>query len=126
MHDHDSAWMLGAERLDVLGAKSLVHRAVTLPEKEGGLLDVGIGQPAEPPTWIDDLHVGRPEAELEAGIAAEVLVGEEEDLVRAAPRARRLCPRSRRCGQGAPAAGSVEVERPGRSEEHTSELPSPC
>ena len=39
---------------------------------------------AERAPRVDDSHVGGAEAELEAGVAAEVLVGEEEDLARPA------------------------------------------
>ena len=56
-------------------------------------------QPAEAPTRIDDLHVRCSVAELETGVAAEVLVGEEEDLVPAAPEAPEIPPTAPRHGR---------------------------
>src|SRR5271157_6129522 len=89
MHDHDAVGVLGAERLDMLGAEALVHRAMALPQQERGFLHIRVSQAAEAPARIDDLHVRGAVAELEAGVATEVLVGEEEDLPPAALAVRR-------------------------------------
>ena len=92
MHDHDAAGVLGAERLDVRGREPLVHRAVALPEQERGFLHLGVLEAAEPLAGVDDSHVGGAVAELEASVAAEVLVGEEEDLFAPDHLALRLSP----------------------------------
>ncbi len=82
VHDHDAVGVLGPEGGDVLGPEPLVHRAVALPQEERRLLDVaprrgrrarGAGStPACASSGVAHGH---------AGVAAEVLVGEEEHLV---------------------------------------------
>jgi ABC-type sugar transport system ATPase subunit len=47
VRDDDAVGVLGAERLDVLGPEPLVDRAVALPQQEGGVLAVGLGESAE-------------------------------------------------------------------------------
>ena len=81
VHHHDAVGVLGTERVDVLGPEALVDRAVTLPQQEGGLLHLAVGQAAERLPRVPDPHVVGAVAELEAGVATEVLVGEEEDRV---------------------------------------------
>ena len=44
--EHDAVGVLGPEGVDVLGPEALVDRAVALPQQQGGLLDVGVVQPA--------------------------------------------------------------------------------
>ena len=69
--------------VDVLGPEALVHRAVALPQQEGGVLDVGLGEAAELEARVPHPHVVVGEAHGQAGVAAEVLVGEEQHLVAA-------------------------------------------
>ena len=81
--DDDAVGVLGPERLDVLGPEALVHRAVALPQQEGGLLDVGLGRGRRARrrgfhTRMSSCGV----AHGQAGVAAEVLVGEEQHLAR--------------------------------------------
>src|SRR5262249_58070390 len=87
VHDDLAARMLVAERLDMLGAEALMHGAMTLPEQERRVLDVALLQPAEVVTGVPDAHVGLIEAHVVPGVAPEVLIREEEDLVAA-----RECP----------------------------------
>ena len=83
--DHDDAvGVLGPEGLDVLGTEALVHRAVAFPQQQGRLLHLAVGEAAEGLAWVPDSHVVGAEAELVAGVAAEVLVREEEDTIAAA------------------------------------------
>ena len=79
------------ERGDVLGPESLVHRAVALPQQEAGGLDLGVAR-ARPDRrrGFHTRHLLGPVAELVAGVAAQVLVGEEQHLV--APRPGAPCP----------------------------------
>ena len=79
--------VLGAERGDVLGPEALVHRAVTLPQQERRFLDVALLEPAELEARVPHPHVGLVVAHVVAGVAAEVLVGEEQDLDRRRARA---------------------------------------
>ena len=73
--------VLGPERRDVLGPEALVHRAVALPQQQGRRLHLGVLEAAQVEAGVPHRHVGGAVAELVAGVAAEVLVGEEEDLV---------------------------------------------
>ena len=93
---HDPAGVLGPERRHVLGPEPLVDRAVAFPQQEGGRLHLGVVQAPEGEAGVPERHVTGAVAELEAGVAAEVLVGEEEDLV----------------ADGL--AGPIGVERPGQ------------
>ncbi len=63
------------------GAEALVHRAVTLPEEQRGVLDVALLEAAALLVRVPDPHVGLAVAHREAGVAAEVLVGKEQHLV---------------------------------------------
>ena len=72
--------VLGPGRLDVR-AEPLVHRAVALPEQQRRVLDVALLEAAALVVRVPDPHVGLAVAHREAGVAAEVLVGEEEHLV---------------------------------------------
>ena len=65
----------------MLRPEALVHRAVPLPEEEGGLLAVGLVEPAELLAGVPHPHVLVAVAHGQPGVAAEVLVREEEDLV---------------------------------------------
>ena len=80
VHDHLAVRVLGPERRDVLGAEALVHRAVALPEEQRRLLDVALLEAAELEARVPHPHVVLAVAHVEAGVAAEVLVGEEQHL----------------------------------------------
>ena len=80
--DHDDPLrMRGAEGGHVLRAEPLVDRAVALPEQEGGALEVRLGQAAHVQPGVPDPHVVVGVAHGQAGVAAEVLVREEQDLL---------------------------------------------
>ena len=81
VHDDLAVGVLGAERRDVLGLEALVDRAVALPQQERRFLDVALVEAAELAVRVPHPHVRLAVAHLVAGVAAEVLVGEEEDLV---------------------------------------------
>ncbi len=83
--DDDAVGVLGPEGVDVLRPEALVHRAMPLPQQEGGLLALRLGEAAQLAARIPDPHVVVGVAHRQAGVAAEVLVGEEQHLA-AAPR----------------------------------------
>ena len=83
--DDDAVGVLGPEGGEVLGPEPLVDGAVAFPEQQAGGLDVDVAEAAEVGARVPDGHVVGAVAELEAGVAAEVLVGEEEDLVALRP-----------------------------------------
>ena len=64
----------------MLGPEALVHRAVALPEQERGVLEVGVVEAAQVAPWVPHPHVVERVAQGQAGVAAEVLVGEEQHL----------------------------------------------
>ena len=116
VHDHDAVGVLGPEGVDVDGRETLVHRAVALPEQQGRFLHVSLLQAAEGKARVHDSHVARPEAELEAGVAAEMLVGKEEHFVAAfdavdAERPREDCPGVGRRADGAALAPDERLQR---------------
>jgi hypothetical protein len=68
----------------VLGGEALVHRAVALPEQEAACgSHVVRAEPAEVEAWVPHPHVRLVVAHLEAGVAAQMLVGEEQHLIAA-------------------------------------------
>ena len=73
--------MLGPERVDVLGPEALVHRAVTLPQEQGRRFEGGIVEASALQTRVPHCHVGACVPEFEPGVAAQVLIGEEQHLV---------------------------------------------
>jgi len=81
VHHHEPVGMGSAERRHVLGAEPLVDRAVPLPQQQRGLLHLPVVEAAARAPWVPHSHVLLAPAELEAGVAAQVLVGEEQDLV---------------------------------------------
>ena len=84
VRDDDAVGVLGSEGLDVLGQEPLVHRAVALPEQQGGLLALRLGEAAALEARVPHPHVVEAVAHGQAGVATEVLVGEEQHLVAAA------------------------------------------
>ena len=98
VHDHLHVGVLGPGRLRRARAEALVHRAVALPQEQRRVLDVALLEVAAVAVRVPHAHVGVAEAHVETGVAAEVLVGEEEDLVAALERPRRAPPaRSKTC-----------------------------
>ena len=83
VHDHDPVGVLGAERLEVGGPEPLMDRAMSLPQQERGRLDPHVVETPELEAGVPHRHVRGGVAEVERGVAPEVLVGEEQDLVAA-------------------------------------------
>ena len=81
VHDHDAFGVPGPEVRHVGDGEPLVDRAVALPQQERRFLDVGLHQAPEITTRVPHPHVVGTEPELAGGVAAQVLVGEEEQLV---------------------------------------------
>ncbi len=118
VHDHDPFGMFRPERRDLLRPEPLMDRAVSLPEDEGRFFERPLVVAPEIASRVPDHHVRLGPSELVPGVAPEVLVREEEDLVRpravrlvsapgrepsAAPRVRsRMCTPTRRGGRRKP------------------------
>ena len=83
MDDDDSVGVVGPKGVDVARTEALVHRAVTLPQQECGRLQGEVVEAAAVQAGIPHRHVLGRVAELVAGVAPEMLVGEEQDLVAA-------------------------------------------
>ncbi len=82
--DHLPVRVLGEELVDVLGLKALVHGAKALPQDEPGVADLPGREPAHGLGEVPHHHLLQGDAHAVTGIAPQVLVGEEQDLV--APR----------------------------------------
>ncbi len=67
------------------GPEPLVHRAVALPQQEGGPLERRVVETAPSQPGVPHRHVVGAVAEVEPGVPAEVLVGEEQHLMAAGP-----------------------------------------
>src|SRR5882762_5484435 len=81
MRDDANSGMLSAHALDLLGGKALVHGAIALPEDDARLADRFRGVSAKFLVGIPDDHFFERDAHAIAGVAAEVLVGEEENFL---------------------------------------------
>ena len=98
-----------AHVLDLPDGEARVHRAVALPEDHARALRPASGSSAAPDlVRIPDDHLVERHAELVGGVAPEVLIGQEEDLLAALPR-----PLQRRRGirRGADDAAAFAAER---------------
>ncbi len=82
---HDPAGVLGPEGVDVRRTEPLVDRAVALPQQQGGRLEGPVVEAAGRQAGVPHRHVVGAVAQVEAGVPAQVLVGEEQDLVPPAP-----------------------------------------
>ena len=80
MHDHLDARVFGADLRDLLRGEAHVHRAVAFPQDQLRALELVAREPAERRVGIPHHHLVECHAHLEGGVAAEVLVGQEEDL----------------------------------------------
>ena len=97
--------MLRTERRDVLRLEPLMDRAVALPEDQRRFLEgpFVVARRVRDRGSQTTMSEARP-TELEAGVPPEVLVGEEQDLVRPGPVAPR-CPQGRVPTRGPPGVG---------------------
>ena len=99
--------MLSAHLIDVPGREPRMHRAVALPEDDARLLD-GVGLEATPDlVRIPHHHLIEGHAHFVGGVAAKMLVGQEENLLASVP-----CPlqRRRRIRRGADHAAMLAAE----------------
>jgi hypothetical protein len=81
VHDHDAVGVLGPEGGHVVGREPLVDRAVAPPQQEAGVLAVGLAEAAPLEPRVPHPHLVEAVAHGDAGVAAQVLVGEEQHLV---------------------------------------------
>src|SRR5258708_4544343 len=80
MRNDANAGMLAANALDLLRREALVHGAVTLPEDDARAADRLRRVSAKFLVGIPDDHLFERDAHAIAGVAAEVLVGEEKNF----------------------------------------------
>src|SRR5229473_1117882 len=80
MRNDANAGMLAADALDLLRREALVHGAVTLPEDDTRAADRLRRVSAKFLAGIPDDHLFERDAHAIAGVAAEVLVGKEENF----------------------------------------------
>ena len=82
MHDHVHARMLDPHLRDLLRAEAHMHRAVALPQDETRGFDLLTGESAERLMRIPHHHLIERHIHLEErGVAAQVLIGQEQDLL---------------------------------------------
>ena len=81
--DDADVGVLGAGRGDLAGGEALVDGAEAVPEEDLGVLELLLGVAAEGFVGVPGGHLVEGDAHLFGGVAAEVLVGEEEDAVAA-------------------------------------------
>ena len=93
VRDHDPVRVLGPERLDVLGRKRWWTEQWPFHSRNVASLHSASVEAAQVEPGVPHPHVVEVVAHREAGVAAEVLVGEEQDLV-ALPVAPRSAARS--------------------------------
>jgi len=105
--DDLDAGVLGPDLIDVAGQEALVDGAVALPEQDAALGELVLGLAALDGPRVPNLHFLERNLHGVACVAAEVLVGEEEDA---------LCPREgpaegcRGIGRGADEAAALTAE----------------
>ena len=86
MHDDANARMLRADVLDLPHGEARVHRAVALPQDHARALD-RVGLEAAPDlVRIPHDHLVERHAQLVGGVAAEMLIRQEQDTLAALPR----------------------------------------
>ena len=82
MCDHVNAGMLAADFLHVLRKKTLMHRAMPLPQYDAGFAQTLRSRAAEKHERVPNHHLFARDPHRVGGVAAEVLVGHEQDLFR--------------------------------------------
>src|SRR5713226_377833 len=80
MDDDANTGMLTADALDLLGGEALVHGAIALPEDDARAANRFRCVSAKFLVRIPNDHLLKGDTHAIAGVAAEVLVGEEENL----------------------------------------------
>ena len=111
MHDDADAGMLLPDRFDLLRREPRVDRAVPLPQDHLRALHlIGI-EAAEDLVRIPHHHLVERDAHLVGGVAAEVLVGQEQNLLAARERPLQRRHRVRRRADGAAALADERFNR---------------
>ncbi len=80
MDDDLNPGIFRADVIDVLRQEALMHRAVALPENDFGFLQAIGSDAAVDQVRVPDDHFVQRDAHGESGVAAEVLIGEEENF----------------------------------------------
>src|ERR1019366_8348748 len=86
MHDDPHAGMLLADVLDLPHREARVHRTMTLPENDARAFDDIRLEPAPDLVRIPYDHLVERHAHLEGGVAAEMLIRQEENTLAPLPR----------------------------------------
>ena len=111
VHDHLDVGDLAAGRLDGLDREAAVHRAVPAPQDHRGVAQLLGGQAAHRAVRVPDDAVLERAAEVAGvGVAAEVLVGQEEHLAALARPVQRPGQRGLRVRRGADRAAVAAGE----------------
>src|SRR5215469_15352485 len=83
MNDDANAGLFASDRIDVLGEEALMDRAVALPENDLRLRE-GLGAvPAELLERVPDNHLAERNSHTVAGVAPQMLIRQEENLLAA-------------------------------------------
>ena len=86
VHDHPHARVLGACLLDLVDREALVHRAEAVPQDDAGVFSSSAVLPPSGLARVPHRHLLERHAHLLRGVAAEVLVGEEQHALPALER----------------------------------------
>src|SRR4051794_31602365 len=82
MHEHVDAGNILPNLIHVPRPEAAVHRAVALPKNEPRTAQLLRGVPAQLLRGVPERHLFERYAELDARVASQVLVWEEEELIR--------------------------------------------
>src|SRR5215470_7286496 len=80
MDDHTDAGILRADLVDMLGQEALVDRAVPFPEDNARAAQLFRRCPAVNHEWVPDHALIERNAHGKGSVAAQMLIGKEEDL----------------------------------------------
>ena len=92
-NDHLHIWILSAGLIYLLDAESGVHGAVPFPENDLRPAQAVLCLAAQRLERVPDNHVFDVDAQLDAGVATQVLIGQEKDALG-------LLERPRECARG--------------------------
>ena len=113
MDDDAQAGMLRADVLDLPHREPRVHRAVALPEDHARALDRVRLEAAPDLVRIPDDHLVERHAHLVGGVAAEMLIGQEQNPLAALPRPLQRRRRVRRRADDAAVLAAERFDRGG-------------
>ena len=78
VHDHADARVLGPRLLDLVDREAAVHRAEAVPQDHARVVELSGSRAAERLARVPHRHLLERHAHRLGGVAAEVLVGEEQ------------------------------------------------